>query len=100
MPGSWSVPGSGNCVVDENLAHCPNGEPTAYVAKQVIPFTKEDFAAMDAQIAAEASRIAAQRGGNPAPGAAANSQYWQTQIQHRQTERFNGNAGGVTYDGR
>jgi hypothetical protein len=86
------------CVVDANLAHCPGGEPTAYVAKETLPFTKEELAAMNAQIDAEARRIAAQRGGNAAPGA--DAQYWQTQIQHRQTEFANGNAGGVTYNGR
>lgn len=88
------------CIVKANVSHCPNGDPTAYVAKQTLPFTKEDFAQMDSMIAAEAQRIAAKRGPAPTGNAAATAQYYQEQLNHRMVEFGNGNAGGVTYNGQ
>lgn len=89
-----------SCIVKANVSHCPNGDPTAYVAKQTLPFTKEDFAQMDSMIAAEAQRIAAKRGPAPTGNAAATAQYYQEQLNHRMVEFGNGNAGGVTYNGQ
>jgi len=84
------------CVVDLQLSKCPNGDITAYVAKNVIPFTEADFAAMNANISAAVPALVARWGAN-APRAS--GQAWQTQINHRNVEAGNGNAGGVTYNG-
>jgi len=73
------------------------GQIQMYQAHEAKRYTKEDFARMDAQIADEAKRIAAQRKGNADPASSANAQYWQQQMMHRQVEAANPD---VTYNGR
>lgn len=47
------------CVVANDVSTCPNGDPAAYVAKEVLPLTKEQMEAMDGMIAMDAQKRAA-----------------------------------------
>jgi hypothetical protein len=80
------------CVVRPDLSRCPDGEIPAYVAKEVIPFTKEQFAAMNAQLDAPAKQIVNQWGGNAPPAGA--GQQANTDINRHWVETGNGD---VTY---